>query len=142
MQVCHGDIKSENVMVTGWIWVLLTDFASYKPTYLPAVSTQTVSADGDTPFHSFHLRGLFFRRAVHIHKNIQYQNIYNIIQHNNDNINIYKTNITYTKKTYEIFKEDRDYSYRIDLDCYNRRPFNALPWMDVTYISPRKSKSP
>nr|XP_054768213.1 phosphoinositide 3-kinase regulatory subunit 4-like [Lytechinus pictus] len=33
--VCHGDIKSENVMVTGWIWVLLTDFASFKPTYLP-----------------------------------------------------------------------------------------------------------
>lgn len=22
-------------MVTGWNWVLLTDFASYKPTYLP-----------------------------------------------------------------------------------------------------------
>lgn len=33
--VCHGDIKLENVMVTGWNWVLLTDFASYKPTYLP-----------------------------------------------------------------------------------------------------------
>ena len=23
-QVCHGDIKTENVMVTGWNWVLLT----------------------------------------------------------------------------------------------------------------------
>lgn len=34
--VCHGDIKSENVMVTSWNWLLLTDFASYKPTYLPA----------------------------------------------------------------------------------------------------------
>lgn len=34
--VCHGDIKSENVMVTSWNWVLLTDFAPYKPTYLPA----------------------------------------------------------------------------------------------------------
>ncbi|XP_014671678.1 PREDICTED: phosphoinositide 3-kinase regulatory subunit 4-like [Priapulus caudatus] len=33
--VCHGDIKSENVMVTSWNWVLLTDFASFKPTYLP-----------------------------------------------------------------------------------------------------------
>uniref|UniRef100_T1ISE1 non-specific serine/threonine protein kinase n=1 Tax=Strigamia maritima TaxID=126957 RepID=T1ISE1_STRMM len=33
--VCHGDIKLENVMVTGWNWVLLTDFASFKPTYLP-----------------------------------------------------------------------------------------------------------
>lgn len=35
LNVCHGDIKSENVMVTSWNWILLTDFASYKPTYLP-----------------------------------------------------------------------------------------------------------
>lgn len=34
--VCHGDIKCENVMVTSWNWLLLADFASYKPTYLPA----------------------------------------------------------------------------------------------------------
>ncbi|XP_064461325.1 phosphoinositide 3-kinase regulatory subunit 4-like [Ornithodoros turicata] len=33
--VCHGDIKLENIMITGWNWVLLTDFASFKPTYLP-----------------------------------------------------------------------------------------------------------
>lgn len=35
LNVCHGDIKSENVMVTSWNWILLTDFASFKPTYLP-----------------------------------------------------------------------------------------------------------
>ena len=35
--VCHGDIKSENVMVTSWTWIMLTDFASFKPTYLPEV---------------------------------------------------------------------------------------------------------
>ena len=34
-QVCHGDIKTENVMVTGWNWVLLTDIASFKPAILP-----------------------------------------------------------------------------------------------------------
>ncbi|XP_058797917.1 phosphoinositide 3-kinase regulatory subunit 4 isoform X2 [Phymastichus coffea] len=33
--VCHGDIKLENIMITSWNWVLLTDFASFKPTYLP-----------------------------------------------------------------------------------------------------------
>uniref|UniRef100_A0A3B3SVH7 non-specific serine/threonine protein kinase n=1 Tax=Paramormyrops kingsleyae TaxID=1676925 RepID=A0A3B3SVH7_9TELE len=33
--VRHGDIKTENVMVTSWNWVLLADFASFKPTYLP-----------------------------------------------------------------------------------------------------------
>jgi phosphoinositide-3-kinase regulatory subunit 4 len=31
----HGDIKLENVLVSSWNWVVLTDFASFKPTYLP-----------------------------------------------------------------------------------------------------------
>ncbi|KAJ2513427.1 Serine/threonine-protein kinase [Coemansia sp. RSA 1939] len=34
--VCHGDIKSENVMVTSWNLAYLADFAPFKPTYLPA----------------------------------------------------------------------------------------------------------
>ena len=33
--ICHGDIKLENVMITSWNWVMLTDFASFKPTFLP-----------------------------------------------------------------------------------------------------------
>lgn len=33
--VCHGDIKAENVVVTSWNWVYLTDFACYKPLTLP-----------------------------------------------------------------------------------------------------------
>ncbi|KAG1666656.1 Phosphoinositide 3-kinase regulatory subunit 4 [Nymphon striatum] len=33
--IYHGDIKLENIMVTSWHWVFLTDFASFKPTYLP-----------------------------------------------------------------------------------------------------------
>jgi serine/threonine protein kinase len=43
--VCHGDIKCENVMVTSWNWLLLTDFASYKPTYLPADNPVSWSGD-------------------------------------------------------------------------------------------------
>lgn len=31
----HGDIKTENIMVTTWNWAYLTDFAFYKPAYLP-----------------------------------------------------------------------------------------------------------
>ncbi|KAM3400857.1 hypothetical protein ACQJBY_005596 [Aegilops geniculata] len=31
----HGDIKCENVFVTSWYWLYLTDFVSFKPTYIP-----------------------------------------------------------------------------------------------------------
>lgn len=34
-RICHGDIKLENILITSWNWVLLSDFASFKPTYLP-----------------------------------------------------------------------------------------------------------
>lgn len=33
--IFHGDIKSENVLLTSWNWVMLSDFAIFKPTYLP-----------------------------------------------------------------------------------------------------------
>lgn len=32
---CHGDIKSENVLVTSWKWVYLVDWAPFKPVSLP-----------------------------------------------------------------------------------------------------------
>ena len=32
-KIFHGDIKSENILVTSWNWIYLTDFASYKSTY-------------------------------------------------------------------------------------------------------------
>ena len=35
-EVYHGDIKTENVLVTSWNWLYLTDFSSsFKKTYLP-----------------------------------------------------------------------------------------------------------
>ena len=34
LQIVHGDIKIENVMVNSFLWISLTDFASYKPVYL------------------------------------------------------------------------------------------------------------
>ncbi|KAF8934383.1 Serine/threonine-protein kinase [Dissophora ornata] len=33
--VYHGDIKTENCLMTSWNWVYLSDFAGYKPTFLP-----------------------------------------------------------------------------------------------------------
>lgn len=40
--VYHGDIKTENVLVTSWNWAYLVDYAFYKPTYLPEVSMQRI----------------------------------------------------------------------------------------------------
>lgn len=31
----HGDIKAENILVTSWNWIYLSDFAEFKPTHLP-----------------------------------------------------------------------------------------------------------
>ncbi len=33
--ICHGDIKLENMLLTSSVWLLLTDFASFKPALLP-----------------------------------------------------------------------------------------------------------
>lgn len=42
--VYHGDIKTENVMVTSWNWLYLTDFTgSFKPTKLPDNNPATYS---------------------------------------------------------------------------------------------------
>ena len=32
--IAHGDIKSENIVITSWGWLFLTDFAVFKPFYL------------------------------------------------------------------------------------------------------------
>lgn len=34
-RICHGDIKLENILITSNLWVLITDFAPFKPTTLP-----------------------------------------------------------------------------------------------------------
>ncbi|KAI5795600.1 hypothetical protein EDC01DRAFT_58745 [Geopyxis carbonaria] len=46
--VHHGDIKAENVLVTSWNWIYLTDFAPFKPTYLPADNPADFSYFFDT----------------------------------------------------------------------------------------------
>ena len=46
--ICHGDIKLENILVSSWLWLTLTDFASFKPTYLPADNPADYSYFFDT----------------------------------------------------------------------------------------------
>lgn len=36
--IYHGDIKLENILITSNLWVVISDFASYKPIRLPDVS--------------------------------------------------------------------------------------------------------
>ncbi|GAA98823.1 uncharacterized protein L969DRAFT_104294 [Mixia osmundae IAM 14324] len=33
--IAHGDLKLENILLTSYQWVYITDFAPYKPVYLP-----------------------------------------------------------------------------------------------------------
>ena len=33
----HGDVKLENILITSFNWILLTDFAPFKPTRVPEV---------------------------------------------------------------------------------------------------------
>jgi phosphoinositide-3-kinase regulatory subunit 4 len=36
LEVFHGDIKTENILVTSWNWLYLSDYSSsFKPTFLP-----------------------------------------------------------------------------------------------------------
>ncbi|GAA6060755.1 hypothetical protein JCM10212_006735 [Sporobolomyces blumeae] len=47
--VAHGDIKTENVVVTSWNWAYVTDFSSaFKPTYLPLDDPSVFSFFFDT----------------------------------------------------------------------------------------------
>ncbi len=33
--LCHGDLKAENVLITSWGWLYVSDFAPFKPVLLP-----------------------------------------------------------------------------------------------------------
>ena len=46
--ICHGDLKLENVMLTSWNWVYLTDYACYKPTCISSEIPHSFSYYFDT----------------------------------------------------------------------------------------------
>lgn len=46
--ITHGDIKTENILVTTWNWILLSDFAPFKPVYLPEDNPGSFSFFFDT----------------------------------------------------------------------------------------------
>ena len=46
--VTHGDLKTENVLMTSWGWAFIADFASFKPPTLPADNPADYSYFFDT----------------------------------------------------------------------------------------------
>lgn len=46
--ICHGDLKTENVLLTSWNWILLSDIALFKPVYLPDQNQSQFSFYFDT----------------------------------------------------------------------------------------------
>eukprot|EP00835_Amoeboradix_gromovi_P002377 NODE_134_length_18141_cov_0.186066.p1 type:complete len:1168 gc:universal NODE_134_length_18141_cov_0.186066:8402-11905(+) len=50
LDVIHGDLKLENILVTSWNWVLISDFAIFKPCLLPDDDPYTFSQLFDTAF--------------------------------------------------------------------------------------------
>ncbi|VDO71904.1 unnamed protein product [Heligmosomoides polygyrus] len=49
--VCHGDLKSENVLLSSSNWLQITDFAPFKPTYLPHDNPSSFTFFFDTSRH-------------------------------------------------------------------------------------------
>ncbi|KAF8363448.1 vps-15, partial [Pristionchus pacificus] len=48
VNVCHGDLKSQNVLLSSYGWLHITDFAFFKPTYLPEDDPSVFSYFFDT----------------------------------------------------------------------------------------------
>ncbi|VDO03285.1 unnamed protein product [Rodentolepis nana] len=51
--LCHGDIKPQNVLLTSWGWILLTDPAPFKPTQLPSDNPSVFTHIFDSSRHRF-----------------------------------------------------------------------------------------
>ncbi|GMR37074.1 hypothetical protein PMAYCL1PPCAC_07269, partial [Pristionchus mayeri] len=48
VNVCHGDLKSQNVLLSSFGWLHITDFAFFKPTFLPEDDPSVYSYFFDT----------------------------------------------------------------------------------------------
>jgi phosphoinositide-3-kinase regulatory subunit 4 len=40
VHIAHGDLKIENILLTSYNWVLLSDFANFKPTFFAYVKNK------------------------------------------------------------------------------------------------------
>ena len=68
--MCHGDLKCENALVTSWDWLFLADFATHKPTYLPADNPVRHTRQSSLPDKSTHWGMRLRRRLVCGHDDV------------------------------------------------------------------------
>ncbi|KAI5968595.1 VPS15 [Candida margitis] len=88
LNVHHGDLRLENILVTSWNWILFTDFASLcKPTYIPE----------DNPNQFFFYFDSSGRRVCYIAPERFYnsqKNVRNISNFNDDGSFNFKNSVT------------------------------------------------
>ncbi|CAJ0607230.1 unnamed protein product [Cylicocyclus nassatus] len=51
VNVCHGDLKSQNILLSSSNWLQITDFAPFKPSYLPHDNPSSFTFFFDTSRH-------------------------------------------------------------------------------------------
>ncbi len=51
MELVHGDIKSNNILVTSWNWLVLSDLTGLKPGYLTEDNPADLSYFFDDDYH-------------------------------------------------------------------------------------------
>jgi phosphoinositide-3-kinase, regulatory subunit 4 len=62
----HGDVKSNNVLVTSWNWLVLADFTSLKPTYLPEDNPGDLSYFFDDDYERRYVIFLYYRSSCEV----------------------------------------------------------------------------
>ncbi|GMM30983.1 ubiquitin-binding serine/threonine protein kinase [Martiniozyma asiatica (nom. inval.)] len=67
--ICHGDIKPENVLLTSWLWAYLSDFATLKPVYLPDYNQSQFSFYFESQRHACYVAPERFRSINELNNN-------------------------------------------------------------------------
>jgi len=59
----HGDIKTENFLLTSWNWLFLVDVAFYKPTFLPSDNPADYNYFFEASGHTMGVHGMITQSA-------------------------------------------------------------------------------
>ena len=132
LQIVHGDMKTENVLVNSFLWVSLADFASYKPAYL---SKNHPSADFNYYFDTSRRRTCYL--APERLDSPNYSNNNRLISQSPQNSNM--NNLTSDQDNmYELMPPDpNDFKPSMDifsLGCVIAELFMERPLFDFSHL--------